>query len=144
MGIFSRIKQKVRGEDDLAKLSDKEKLELNKMLKSRRLELIAQKQLRELERKYAPKEKSSVSETFAKINAYRKANLAKRQERISKTELAKTKFKTIEKARKGDLIGKVKPLPGKILIPKGVSTIGEKCRAMESERKRRISERRRM
>jgi hypothetical protein len=98
--VWSKLVGKVRKNfmnDDTADLTDKEKLDMEKLIRERKLELIASKRLRDLEKKYAPKEKTSVKETFAKIKAYRQENIARREDRLKQNEYKKKKFKQLNK-----------------------------------------------
>jgi len=128
--VWSKLVGKVRKNfmnDDTADLTDKEKLDMEKLIRERKLELIASKRLRDLEKKYAPKEKTSVKETFAKIKAYRQENIARREDRLKQNEYKKKKFKQLEKSRYGNSMPKPQ-----------TSSIGQRCRELEMERKERV------
>jgi hypothetical protein len=128
--VWSKLVGKVRKNfmnDDTADLTDKERMDMEKLIRERKLELIASKRLRDLEKKYAPKEKTSVNDTFAKIKAYRQQNLSRRENRIKQTEYKKEKFKNMEKSRYGNSMPKPQ-----------TSSIGQRCRELEMERKERV------
>lgn len=80
--------------DDTAGMTAEQKRMLDKVILERKLELIAEKRLRALEKKYAPKEKKSASDTFAKIKAYRQKNLARRKQRFMENEMKIKKWKS--------------------------------------------------
>jgi len=129
--VFNKLKALFSG-DDTSDFSEVEKAELNQMLKQRKMELVAQKKLRDLERKYAPKEKKSASDTFSKIKEYRQKNLARTQSRLNTNKQNKQKFKQIEMNRK---TGRKMPKDDSL------SNVGRRIKELEAERKRRMMNR---
>lgn len=96
-GIFSFIKRKT---DKFGGLTSSEKKDIEEVLRARKIELIARKELEALDKKYAVKEKKSWKETMAGIKAYRMENLKRRKERIKMTEDRKARWKKLEENRK--------------------------------------------
>lgn len=113
--------------DDSADLTEREKLDMERMIRDRKVELIAQKRLRDLERKYAPKEDKPMKEVFNKIREYRQENISRREQRVQTTEDKKQRFKDIEMSRKGQA---VRPIT--------LNKVGDRCRELELERKQRV------
>ncbi len=125
--IFNKLKAFLTG-DDTEKFNARQKAELDKMLKEREMELIAQKKLRKLENKYSPKEKRSASDVFSQIKSYRQKNLSNRQDRFKRTEQRKKKYTNIENNRKS---GRKSP-------KSDMTKIGNRIRELEKQRKNKM------
>ena len=118
--------------DETKDFSPREKAELDKMLKQRKLELVAQKKLRNLEKKYEPKEKRKASDVFQEIKSYRQKNLSNRDSRIKRNDQAKKRYLNIEQNRKS---GRKNPKSD------GLSEVAKRIKAMEENRKKRMGSR---
>lgn len=126
--FISKLKAFLSG-DETADFSSREKAELDKMLKQRKMELVAQKKLRDLEKKFEPKEKRKASDVFSQIKSYRQKNLNNRQQRLQRTTQAKNRFKDIERKRKS---GRKTPKSD------GLSEVAKRIKEMEEKRKKRM------
>jgi len=80
-------------EDDVAGLTENEKQQLERIVRERKFQLVAEKKLRDLERKFAPKTKKPMNVTFAEIKKFRKKNLARRMENMDRLERRKLEYK---------------------------------------------------
>jgi hypothetical protein len=130
-GIIKNLVGKFRStafNDDEGSLSKKDKFELEKMIKERRLELIAQKKLRDLEKRYAPENKKNMSDVFENIKKYRQENLSKRQQRMSINEEKKRRYEQIEENLK----------KGRSTNGKSLSNVGDRIKMLDNKRRERL------
>ena len=96
--FFDDLKKKVSSRfDDTAGLSEKQKRQVERLVLERKLELIAEKRLRDIEKKFAVKEKPKLSEKLAKVKEFRQRNIARRKEQMDRREAKLKRWEEFKK-----------------------------------------------